>query len=504
MEPSIDEAMRLIDLELSGLERRCLELKARRNTYIPIGKLPNEVLIEIFGILKSNRAIHEWHHVAHVCRHWRCVALEAADLWTTPTMVSHDYTLVMLERSRNRPLHIAIERGTTVTTRNAVLENLGRIGSLTLIQEAEGLKYFQDRLIDAPLQLRTLTIYNSSHFGGSDLQSPPPFKLTPGQTAALQHLYLSFVDVDWQILPIRSLRSLHFAYMRISNPPSWTEFQKALDGMPSLENLQISLTDLRLDLPGSSLPVPLHMPRLRELGIIIGAASAITYFLSNTTFPKLRELDLTTNDNDDYEVTIRTAASKVVIGLLDSLFLEENHFILSQTAHPFDNCRLDFSHSVIEEDPTSIPPLARRVVDVLAAHPTSRIVSLGLRVDLTPNQVLEMFGYSLPHLESIKVFASWKVIIDGLIIPHTHSPGRPIPFASLRTIRLVEIDDTEMDSPELLEALRDCLMTRIEHNSAVTKVYMDYELTPEQARELRELVDDLEIWEYVESDEETE
>jgi hypothetical protein len=89
--PSMDpeEAQGLIDKET-------LVLKTRRNTYARITRLPNEVFVEIFMILQDSVAdyddinVQAWHHVAHVCRHWRCVSLQSA-------------SLIFMDKASNRP-----------------------------------------------------------------------------------------------------------------------------------------------------------------------------------------------------------------------------------------------------------------------------------------------------------------------------------------------------------------------------------------------------------------
>ncbi|KAF5310137.1 hypothetical protein D9619_010577 [Psilocybe cf. subviscida] len=138
-----------------------------------ISELPNEVLVEIFTELKNNYLIETWHKITSVCRQWRAVALEAASLWTRPPTAHHEYTLLMLKRSRQSPLEITLHQRTAKHTSVAVLNHIGRISTLTIIEQSnKALDAFQTTLLDMghnASQLRSLQIQD---------MSLPPFKLS--------------------------------------------------------------------------------------------------------------------------------------------------------------------------------------------------------------------------------------------------------------------------------------------------------------------------------------
>lgn len=98
--------------EIARLQNECYLIKTRRNALVPIGRLPPEVLAEVFlwlmylhieslpYVVKNCRS-HHWLVVCLVCRHWRSVALSAPRLWSHILLKPGDTerTTVFLQRS---------------------------------------------------------------------------------------------------------------------------------------------------------------------------------------------------------------------------------------------------------------------------------------------------------------------------------------------------------------------------------------------------------------------
>ncbi|GJE93796.1 F-box protein [Phanerochaete sordida] len=104
------------------------------NTSLPISRLPNEALINIFGYCDTfegdlarhpddlrNRRYLSWTRVLHVCRRWYYVGVSCPSLWQTVSS-SRGYacTREILRRSRGLPLNIYIPR-IDASTLNATL-----------------------------------------------------------------------------------------------------------------------------------------------------------------------------------------------------------------------------------------------------------------------------------------------------------------------------------------------------------------------------------------------
>ena len=123
----VDNAIQEQKKQLSEIRDRIRMLNARRNALVPIGRLPPEVLGEIFLILVKERfyRLHERMNLPDyyyyttskrccfeflgVCHHWREVALRTPRLWSYILLHNRsklDMVGTCLERSRNAPLTI--------------------------------------------------------------------------------------------------------------------------------------------------------------------------------------------------------------------------------------------------------------------------------------------------------------------------------------------------------------------------------------------------------------
>ena len=484
-----EEAQRLIDEEIRVL-------KTRRNTYARISRLPNEVLAEIFAVLRKSIGgycrVLAWHHVTHICRHWRRVALEFATLWTSPPTALHEYTLLMLERSRTSPLDIDMFPTTSYVTCTAVLGHIGRIESLVIEQSALDLQIFQHSLAlaqAAPL-LKTLEISKTS-------ESLYVFRLSASlfhQIPSLSTLSLAGIDFDWIIFPLRNLTSLSLDWLApLSEPPSWTQFYSALRQMPSLEDLAFRFDDLQLISPPHH-PEPLQLPHLHTLVINNSRPSVIRSFISNSSFPRLRYtlFECSFADLDDYSATIGVLLPLITkgnFGCLDRLGIGKDHFMLTDEA--------DRHHITVEtydwHDSSAIGT-ARAVMARLAdlpANPIPKIVKVVVLSVLSSEQLLELFGH-LPQLESIVGRDIDSQIIECLKILPLHPLEAPIPFPKVNSVEIIQYPRRSGHyTPELFEDLHDCLMQRHTYGAAVSKLSLHWRLTQEEVQRLLQFVDDV-------------
>ncbi|KAF5330998.1 hypothetical protein D9619_005223 [Psilocybe cf. subviscida] len=135
--------------------------------------IPDEVLLEIFMAMKARFHIENWHQIAHVCRRWRDVAVGAPLLWTHPLTDQHDFTMLMLRRSKDAGLTIRLDENTWYPTAQAILNYIGRIESLKIepAEEPPHAKgYFSQQVLLPGLaqeasRLRSLTIDCPSEVG---------------------------------------------------------------------------------------------------------------------------------------------------------------------------------------------------------------------------------------------------------------------------------------------------------------------------------------------------
>ena len=101
-------------LQISDVERDLHEAlratRAIKNTFIPINKLPPEILS---SILEHRDSEQDLVTSTHVCRHWRSNLTSHPSLWTcflfTGQTYDVDRTLTYLERSKSAPLDVMMQ-----------------------------------------------------------------------------------------------------------------------------------------------------------------------------------------------------------------------------------------------------------------------------------------------------------------------------------------------------------------------------------------------------------
>ncbi|KAF5310134.1 hypothetical protein D9619_010572 [Psilocybe cf. subviscida] len=498
-----EEAQRTIDEETLLLQRR-------QNTHARISRLPNEVLVGIFTILRGDGGsahlnLQAWHHIAHICQHWRLVCLESAILWTNPPTHLHDYTLLMLERSRTSPLEIVLLRATSRATCSAVLSHISRIKSLIIAQSHAVLQHFQRNLLalkeEAPL-LEKLEIMHA--FGASS----GVFRLSASTShlfPSLKTLCLSYIDFDWTIFPIYSLTSLTWICLRLSENPSWTQFYDALREMPSLEQLSFGFDDLELILPPRHVE-PLQLPLLHTLEVTESQAAVTRSFLSSSSFPRLRDATLEcsfseSSDLDDYSTTndaVLPLTTNGKFGCLDQLTVADDGFTMSNMSTSDYNWKARHTIKFTANDwyNSNIIWTTRALMAGLAAlptDPTSALSRLFLSVDLLSDQLLGLFFGHLPQLESINGFnIGSQKIIEGLKISPLHPPELPIPFRKVNSIKFDGRPHMNEYTPELFEELLNCLTARYQYGAGMKDLFVRWDLTEGEAQRLREVVTNVE------------
>lgn len=89
------------DNQQKSYHRYLISLKQLRNAQLPIGRLPSELLVEIFLIL------HEYHScvtLSHVCHVWRSIALSISALWRNVNLHNRSLSRIFLERCDYGPI----------------------------------------------------------------------------------------------------------------------------------------------------------------------------------------------------------------------------------------------------------------------------------------------------------------------------------------------------------------------------------------------------------------
>lgn len=117
------------------------------NTLVPVHRIANETLIQIFcyytpqndiavSAPQDGRGSDTWLNIIHVCRRWRAVAIGFPAWWTNIITVDPDLTNFMLEKSQPLPITLDVDvtplRGKASYARRLVKANLPRIRTLRI------------------------------------------------------------------------------------------------------------------------------------------------------------------------------------------------------------------------------------------------------------------------------------------------------------------------------------------------------------------------------------
>ena len=116
MDPTV--VIACIDEEISRHRLLVSNLRSKRNSFVIISRLPDEILASIFthgardyheGNDHASFCVPDWVSVSYVCRRWRDVALNCPTLWTYHFTVSLRWTEELLARSKQASLRIYIK-----------------------------------------------------------------------------------------------------------------------------------------------------------------------------------------------------------------------------------------------------------------------------------------------------------------------------------------------------------------------------------------------------------
>ncbi|KAI0041214.1 hypothetical protein FA95DRAFT_1683343 [Auriscalpium vulgare] len=251
-------ALDVFDADEIAMHRALRVLRAARNAVLPSHRLPPELLSHIFSLCAVDADAWwdmspprlGWVIVAHVCRHWRAVALECSGLWADNVTFTRgeQWFHEILRRANGLPLCIDTSyiKFDTEAVLALVVANLAstrelRIGDDIMMALIDSDLPPSSRLLSeentAPL-LDTLVIYDNDE----DYEAPSLSQL--GSCAPnLRQVYVtsSYVELPWTSSLLKNLTVLN---VKRSCPPSdqtdkMDDVFSALQRMPLLESLRI-------------------------------------------------------------------------------------------------------------------------------------------------------------------------------------------------------------------------------------------------------------------------
>jgi hypothetical protein len=251
--------LQVIDAEIKSLEESIRALKHRRNKLAPIASLPTEVIATIFTLLRgpvqiSLRSLFKerpdhlpWFRVAHICHHWREIALDQPLFWSHVnfTLFSSAGAAEMLTRARTVPLHLVARvpighwnDARFSAFRNELQAHITDICHLDIKAEHSHLCKTLEGLVSPAPTLEYLGLSCEIHRNRA-ISTPVsiPDNIFDGTTPRLSSLVLQNCDIGWKSPLLRGLKCLD-----IESPfetPDLSVWLDMLDEMAQLKELTL-------------------------------------------------------------------------------------------------------------------------------------------------------------------------------------------------------------------------------------------------------------------------
>ena len=187
----------------------------------------------------SSSTDNEWQGsqlaFTHVCRLWRAIALETPRAWRR-IHLDHDthseYISAVLRRSRDEPLDVVFAELCAVKQASTVLsEAMARIVSLRIDT------YHLDSITErtpGPIQLFKLEHLDIS----SGARSIPTFLAFIGHLPMLHTLKFGYGPFNWSASSFTMMPAIRSLYLTPGNPPFPNTFQRILQALQKLRNLE--------------------------------------------------------------------------------------------------------------------------------------------------------------------------------------------------------------------------------------------------------------------------
>ncbi|EKM57651.1 uncharacterized protein PHACADRAFT_182134 [Phanerochaete carnosa HHB-10118-sp] len=301
-------------------ERQIAAAKRRLNELRPIGKLPSELLCEVFMHRSADWRVGDrtWIEVSRVCYRWREAALNYPALWGQIMPHTYKWTRELLLRSEQSALDVATSDYRAADKKDIIvlLRQLHRLRSI------DWSLYYEINAPDLPRVapfLRSVALCDREVRGHGP--SATPFDNI--EAPLLTHLEIVCIPVSWTSRLFRpTLTHLKFCVYYEGPRPidiSMLEVLGLLQTMPQLQSLELADALPDSGTAGIGANVHVRFPQLCFLRVK-ERASIIRYFLEHISFSKDIDISIEFSnfqlDRENMEQSMR---------LLASLFASDAH-----------------------------------------------------------------------------------------------------------------------------------------------------------------------------------
>ncbi|KAI0920357.1 hypothetical protein AcW1_002123 [Taiwanofungus camphoratus] len=460
-----------------------------RNSTLPISRLPNELLVEIFSHVKDQVPYMGWIQLTHVCRHWRAAALATQAFWTSINIGAENGLELLrscLRRSKNALVDVFTRKPVEdpVTVARILSQHAHRIWRMDVLESAKlPMTQFLSQLGFPMPRLEVLKLGMTS--------SPLKAQFAPDscQFPSLRRLFLVNVAVPWHSSLFSSVARLEMYGLREGGVPSLSSFLDMLEGCaPRLECLTAGqsgpglldeITKYSMDQRVVSLP------RLRWLELH-DSSSNVAHLLAHITIPSSTSISLScpvrANPGSEFTEPLssifpRDKSSLPIFSQADalSLIMEYDHIELKAAVVGHTRLLVEFYRH--QQGIGIVAPSAfSDFAETFSASPLATVVVSGYHNYMTDGHWRDALS-RLPSLERLVVGGSGHIhsLFQVLSGPSTWGMD-PLICPCLKEL---SVDGVDFD-PETVEAMLAFLDLRASHEKSLDsinlKVYTEEDL----------------------------
>ncbi|TBU29070.1 hypothetical protein BD311DRAFT_777841 [Dichomitus squalens] len=286
--------------------------KFLQNAFSPVNRLPNELLGQVFYYLKGPGGENgDLIDATHVCRHWRAVATNDSNLWSSFALHSSLGVEECLARSRNLPISLSLVKPPDPASAKLLEQATHRVRNLYVaIPEARAIEVLLSTIRNTAPLLEELHV---KHLHWSPLDEPQRKRGRPVRIGEPPLLYseradfpslrsLVLHDVPPFFLPTASLEHLEL-HMNAKSGPGFTR-SHSLPPLSRLLDILKNCPRLReLDLAGQcdmtntivAREQPVTLANLSSMSLMVQPATATASILSHLALPQTVNLHIKSN-----------------------------------------------------------------------------------------------------------------------------------------------------------------------------------------------------------------
>ncbi|TFK72291.1 hypothetical protein BDN72DRAFT_344083 [Pluteus cervinus] len=439
-----------LDKKIQEMEKNLRDLKEQRNVLSPICRLPSDLLLKIFSLAGSGYNIPElsWlRSVTHICSLWRCVALDAACLWTDIDLRIPELALEKLRRSKAASLSVTRTSPSTPNTLQLlkILGHLDRIRHLDLTAQHDESSAILAKLFAPAPMLETCSLQFDNIL--------VPQEVFESCAMALRSLTLKDCQLSsWNVFRIPNLTSLYLVNINaISQSPGRSQLLLALQKFTHLQTLHIINCHTLGLAPPPYTPAPSFTLKSLTTLHIEDTAQKCANFLNELTPTPSLEVEIHLRHNED----LHMAADYTLLHRFIATFWEVKrtarkvirNFAIQGSRGYADGASLELSHTHEEETDIDMTVVFRDITQPRAVHHILPILrSLSLKKVTLMSTLLnlpeEFWRYLARYAPSLNTMYYYKADARELVRTLTRfKDGGVCPWTKLEILSIGNEDE---------------------------------------------------------------